>query len=231
MSKFISIIFSLIFASQAMANIVITGTRVIYPSNEDEVTVKLNNNGKGPVLIQSWIDDGDVNANPDSIRVPFVITPPINRVDAQKGQALRISFTKETNLPSDRESIYWLNVLEIPPKGAANEGKNKLQVAFRTRIKLFFRPSTLEGNSEDAAEKLKWETNGKDLVVINNSPYYVTLLGVHGSKANLNDIDKMVPPFGRLDLNVKSGKFNKGDAITYSYMNDWGAPKEVKAKI
>ena len=84
-------------AGQTMANIVITGTRVIYPSDEKEVTVKLENKGKGPVLIQAWIDDGDINATPDSLRVPFVISPPLNRVDPEKGQTLRISFTGKKN--------------------------------------------------------------------------------------------------------------------------------------
>jgi|SRR5471030_2145405 len=63
------------------ASIIITGTRVIYPSAEKEVTVKLNNVGVYPVLVQSWIDNGDVNAKPENISVPFILTPPINRVE------------------------------------------------------------------------------------------------------------------------------------------------------
>ncbi|MBM0493198.1 fimbria/pilus periplasmic chaperone [Aeromonas jandaei] len=231
MSKFMSIIFALLFANQAAANIVITGTRVIYPSDEGEITVKLSNNGKVPVLIQSWIDDGNINASPDSLRVPFVITPPINRVDAQKGQVLRVSFTKEKELPKDRESLFWLNVLEIPPKGEKHKGDNQLQIAFRTRIKLFFRPSSIEGNSTDAAEKLQWAFDGNDLVAINNSPYYVTLLEVHDGKNKTGDISEMVPPFGRLNLKVNSGRFVKGEEVNYSYVNDWGAVKEFKSKI
>ena len=195
------------------------------------MTVKLDNNGKTPVLVQSWIDDGDVNASPDSIRVPFVITPPINRVDAQKGQALRVSFTKEKEVPKDRESLYWLNVLEIPSKSVAHKKDNELQIAFRTRIKLLFRPSSLEGNSTGAAEGLQWNVNNGELVAINNSPFYVTLLEVHTGKSKVGDIDGIVPPFGRLNLTNKSGRFSKGDEISYSYINDWGAPKEFKAKI
>ncbi|MGL6627385.1 fimbrial biogenesis chaperone [Aeromonas jandaei] len=231
MSKYISIIFVLLFASQATANIVINGTRVIYPSNEDEITVQLSNNGKTPVLMQSWIDDGDINANPDAIQVPFVITPPINRVEAQKGQVLRVYFTKEKNLPNDRESLYWMNVLEIPPKSESHKDDNQLQFAFRTRIKMFFRPSSLEGNSSGAAEKLQWSIDGDELVATNNSPYYVTLLEVHDGKNKVEDISDMVPPFGCINLKAKSGRFVKGEEINYSYVNDWGAVKELKARI
>lgn len=74
------------------ASVIVGGTRVIYPESEKEVTVKVNNAGTKGVLIQSWIDDGDANANPDSIKVPFVIKPPLNRIDAGKGQTLRITY-------------------------------------------------------------------------------------------------------------------------------------------
>lgn len=99
----------------ASASVVITGTRVIYPSDAREVSVKLANKGKKPVLIQSWIDDGDVKAKPETIHVPFILTPPINRVEPDKSQTLRISYTGKL-LPTDRETVYWLNVLEIPAK-------------------------------------------------------------------------------------------------------------------
>ncbi|OWF72242.1 pilus assembly protein PapD, partial [Yersinia frederiksenii] len=48
------------------ASVVITGTRVIYPEKQKEVTVKVNNTGTGPVVLQSWIDNGDVNARPET---------------------------------------------------------------------------------------------------------------------------------------------------------------------
>ncbi|WP_223346554.1 fimbria/pilus periplasmic chaperone, partial [Escherichia coli] len=41
----------------------------------------------------------------------------------------------------DRESLFYYNVREIPPKS----GKaNTLQIALQTRIKLFWRPKALE---------------------------------------------------------------------------------------
>ncbi|PJI52023.1 molecular chaperone EcpD, partial [Methylobacterium radiotolerans] len=51
-------------------------------------------------------------------------------------------------MPQDKESVFWLNVLEIPPKDKANQ--NLLQMAFRSRIKLFYRPAGLKGKAEDA---------------------------------------------------------------------------------
>ena len=92
-------------AFPACGSVVISGTRVIYPATEREVTVKMENKGSSPVLIQSWVDNGDQNSTPDTAKAPFLLTPPINRVNAGKGQTLRIRFTGET-LPQDKESIY-----------------------------------------------------------------------------------------------------------------------------
>lgn len=222
---------SLVFSSHALANIVITGTRAIYPAGDKEISVKVNNKGKGPVLIQSWIDNGDANANPDTIRVPFVINPPMNRVDAAKGQTLRISYTGGMGLPSDRESVFWLNVLEIPPNNAKGADVNKLQVAFRSRIKLFYRPAALKEDSTKAAESVKWEINGGQLVAVNNSPYYITLLGVRGENSNTEGSGDMVAPFGRLAIKNKSGSFVHGQKISWQYINDWGAIKKANTTL
>ncbi|MGG8255622.1 fimbria/pilus periplasmic chaperone [Klebsiella aerogenes] len=223
--------FGLVFASHALANIVVTGTRVIYTADEKEISVKVNNKGKGPVLIQSWIDNGDANATPDSIRVPFIINPPMNRVDAGKGQTLRISYTGSSVLPSDRESIFWLNVLEIPPSNMNKVDINKLQVAFRSRIKLFYRPSALKGDSMKAAESMKWEINGGRLSAVNTSPYHITLLGVRAEGNNIEGSGDMVAPFGRLAIKNKRGSFAHGQKITWQYINDWGAIKKATATL
>ena len=46
------ILFLVLLSAPVKASIVITGTRVIYSQGERSVSVKLNNNGKSPVLIQ-----------------------------------------------------------------------------------------------------------------------------------------------------------------------------------
>ena len=72
------------------AEIIIHGTRVIYPSNAREITLQVSNNGNKPALVQAWIDEGDAKSTPDQSQAPFMITPPISRVDGNKGQTLRI---------------------------------------------------------------------------------------------------------------------------------------------
>ena len=133
----------------AHASVTISGTRVVYPLGQREVTVKLDNDSLHPSLVQVWMDDGNAAAKPGDIQVPFVITPPIFRMEPKKSQVLRVMYSGEP-LPSDRESVYWLNVLDIPPKAEDAPDTNALQFAFRIRIKLFVRPAKLLGKPEDA---------------------------------------------------------------------------------
>ncbi len=37
-----------------------------------------------PLLVQSWIDDGRDDTNPQELKLPFIITPPVSRIDPQK---------------------------------------------------------------------------------------------------------------------------------------------------
>lgn len=209
----------------AQASIVITGTRVIYPSDAKEVSVKISNKGQSPVLIQSWIDNGDVNAKPDQIKVPFILTPPINRVEPQSGQTLRIRSLPNT-LASDRETLFWLNVLEIPaqPKDAQAQKDNYLQVAFRSRIKFFWRPAGLKGSLTEAAKNLQWSHGKKGLHVRNDSPYYVSLADVSVGGKTVDG--KMLAPFGEDDYSLPASGTVKAE-----YVSDYGAVVSLSSVV
>lgn len=225
------IILAGVFCSfSSIANIVVNATRVIYPQSEKEVTVKITNNDRSPVLVQNWIDTGDVNAAPETIRSPFMLTPPMNRIDPGKGQTLRISYTGG-NESHDRETLFFLNVLEIPPlkKDAANP--NRVQVAFRTRIKMFYRPDGLKPDAKTAAESIKWVARDGGLQAINNSPYYITLLQVRVN--NNKAVAEMVAPHGTLNISFKNGRVaaSPGTKVSYDYINDWGAVKSAETQL
>jgi len=132
----ISCLLTYAMTTSAFASVTIIGTRVIYPASEKEVTVRLDNRGDQPALVQAWIDNGNPNEAVDKINVPFVLLPPVFRMEANKGQTLRIVFTG-ANLPANKESIFWLNVLDIPPRDKSLANQNQLQMAIRSRIKLF----------------------------------------------------------------------------------------------
>ncbi|PKH26672.1 pilus assembly protein PapD [Enterobacterales bacterium CwR94] len=220
-------LFSL-YSATSQAGIIISGTRVIYEQKEKSITVQLTNQGDEPVLAQSWIDNGDVNAKPQDIRVPFILTPPINRVEPKKGQALRINYTGQP-LPQDKESVFWLNVLEIPSK-AEGAGENLLQMAFRSRIKLFFRPSGLKGSPGEAATSLSWSMAGTQVKVSNASAYHVSLVNVSIKGDNRKPADgDMLTPGGSQQLNVAGAA--AGKTVKFEWVNDYGAIVSTESTI
>lgn len=223
----------------ANASVVIAGTRVVFPAANGEVTVRLNNNGAHPALIEAWIDSGNPDSTPDTSNVPFLITPPLARMNAGKGQSLRIVYTSQP-LPKDRESLFWLNVLEIPPKPAAKPGEeqNTLQFAVRSRLKLFFRPAGLAGDPLTAAQQVAWavvaDGTGYALEVRNPTPYHITF-----SKLSLN-VDNvayvadngMVAPLSSLRLPIKNlGHAVAAGTVDYTIVNDFGAAASYKGTI
>lgn len=213
------------------AAVIIAGTRVVFPAARGEVTVRLSNDGEQPALVEAWIDNGDPRSTPDQSRVPFLITPPLFRMNPGKGQSLRIVYSHEP-LPTDRESVFWLNVLEIPPKpGADGQDRNTLQFAVRSRLKLFFRPSNLAGNVAEAADRVTWKvlTDGGSTVLeaLNPTPYYLTFSKVtQGAGPTAVPMEGgMVAPFASLRLPVKNTAHTPapGTVIAFTIINDYGA--------
>ena len=209
----------------AHASVVMNGTRYIYPSDAREITVKVSNVGKVPALTQAWIDEGDAKSTPETVDVPFNLTPPISRVEAGKSQTLRLGYTGP-DLPADRESLYWLNILEVPPKSERAAGANTMQLAIRYRLKLFFRPRGLEGTPEGAPEKLTWSRAAdQSLSVYNPSPFYVSFNDI---KAVVGDASLDVEPFSVAPRSTVTFKPREtlpaaGDVrVDYQYINDFG---------
>ena len=71
-------------ASNASADIVISGTRIIYPQSSKDVVVNLDNHGTKPLLVQTWLDDGRDGVNPEELKLPFIITPPVSPLTRKK---------------------------------------------------------------------------------------------------------------------------------------------------
>lgn len=220
----------------ATAGIIIDTTRVVYPAAKREVTINIRNNSQLPSLVQAWLDSGDAKSKPGESMVPFVLTPPLFRLDPTKSQSVRLVYTQEP-LPADRESLFWLNVLDVPPRAAANpERPNQLEMAFKHRMKVFFRPAGLKGSAADAPARLTWKLAHKDgklvgLQVNNPTPYHVTLIQADATvegKAIKFKAD-MVDPFASstFALDEPVGAVVAPVEVEYTFVNDYGG--NVKA--
>jgi chaperone protein EcpD len=234
----LALIATILFAAvpHAAAAVVVDGTRVVYQAAKREVTINIHNPGETPSLVQAWLDAGDPHAKPGESKVPFVLTPPLFRLDPTKVQSLRLVYTHDP-LPEDRESLFWLNVLDIPPRVAANSDlPNQLELAFKHRMKVFFRPMGLAGSAADAPGRLTWKLLSRDgkLVGIeasNPTAYHVSLIQVAATLGGhpVNAKADMVDPFAsrRFDLPEPVATPSGTVSIDYWFVNDYGG--DVKA--
>lgn len=133
---FTAIILSVFLVQPALtyAGVVIGGTRVVYLSNNPDKSISVfSKEEKIPYLIQAWVDPFNKE---DKSKAPFTVIPPVSRLEPAQEKVLRIIHTKGVSLPDDRESVFWLNIKNIPPS-ASNKAANSLEIAVKTRIKLF----------------------------------------------------------------------------------------------
>ncbi|PTR34843.1 chaperone protein EcpD [Luteibacter sp. OK325] len=224
----------------AHAGIVIGATRIVFPGASRDVAVRIENKGQEPGLVQAWIDDGDDRSTPESAHVPFAITPPVFRIDAGRGHALRIVHIGDVP-PAKHEVLYWLNVLEIPPSPDAGKSMNTLQFAFRHRLKLLHRPSGLSVEPSAAPSLLVWsiETDGAlpRLHVSNPSPYVLSFnevaimgAGSPGKKFPLGG--GMVAAEGKTTWSLPEGaSLPTGAVVMFATINDYGAVVPGTAKV
>ncbi|MGO0300839.1 fimbrial biogenesis chaperone StcB [Salmonella enterica] len=186
----------------AHAGIVIYGTRVIYPAEKKEVVVQLVNQGEQASLVQSWIDDGNTSLPPEKIQVPFMLTPPVARVAAESGQQIKIK-KMPNSLPDNKESLFYLNVLDIPPNSQENAGKNVLKFAMQNRIKLIWRPSRIAAVTKDSFQRIGLFRSNKTVIMKNDTANWISVTDVKAGNTKINDQTIMLPPLSTQNINMK----------------------------
>lgn len=180
-------------------------TRLIYDGGAREVSLMVHNQGAAPSLLQAWVDGGNEQQGPADVTTPFLILPPMIRLGPDKGQALRVLGADLRTLPQDRESLFWLNVLGLPPKASGPAGT--VQLAYRTRIKLLYRPVGLKGSLAEAIPLLVWQRQaGVGLSVTNPTPFHVSLSEVWveaGARKASWQQGGLIPPYGMLKIPIQ----------------------------
>ncbi|ROL82307.1 pilus assembly protein [Pseudomonas protegens] len=219
----------LFVANLAMAGISLSSTRVVFDGQHKEAGITVRNSGEA-VLIQSWIDTDST----DNASVPFAVTPPLVRVGGDEQQILRVIY-EGTGMPTDRESVVWLNVQEIPQ---ASKVQNTLQLAVRQRIKVFFRPPELKNDAYLAPTELTWqlkERGGKSVLVVNNTgKYHVSIAEITLQSGALSEHpfdSMMIAPGEQKELALKKLHHTNTARLLFSSINDYGAQDRYSAQL
>ncbi|WIF62916.1 fimbria/pilus periplasmic chaperone [Enterobacter cloacae] len=210
-----------LLAPSSWAAIALDRTRVIVNGTDKAVALNVSNQNKQlPYLAQGWIEDAQGN----KITSPLVVLPPIQRIEPGEKSQVKIQILPAANLlAQDRETLYYFNLREIPPK---SDKPNTLQIALQTRIKLFYRPVSIVASRADLAtpwqEKLTLTRQGDRYRVINPTPYFVTLVDANakGGKSVAGFEPLMIAPRASAELKVSASML--GEAPVLTYVNDYG---------
>jgi chaperone protein EcpD len=208
-------------ASQAA--LTLNGTRVVYDSDKRSVSMIVSNPSNDAYAVQTWVNTGTDDA---TSAVPFIPSPPLFRLNPGKQQQVQINGLPNT-LPTDRESLFYFNVQEIP-QAKAGAG-NVLNIALRTRIKFFYRPSQLKDNPITRLKDLQWSIKGSpgkaELVVHNPTPFHVSFarLDVKG-EGQLQSFEsaQMVAPLSTRAYVLDGITPRAGLHVEFSAINDYG---------
>ena len=200
--------------AHAAGGIALGATRVIYPAEAKQTSLAITNSHKQErYLINAWIEN-DRGQKEKS----FVVTPPLFVSEPDSENTLRIIYAGPA-LAVDRESLFYLNVKAIPSVDKASvEGKNVLQLAVLSRIKVFVRPGNLAMQPEEALSHLRFERAGNQLKVSNASPYYITLVNLQLGEQKLENL--MISPNASAQQRLPSGA---GGRLSWQSVNDYGA--------
>ncbi len=193
-------------------------TRIIYDANKKEVALPLINKDEDlPWLIQSWTDTGD-----GTTRGPFIVTPPLFRLDPKKEQSLRIAWSG-VPVPQDKESLFYMNVRAIPATAKDDKDENTLKLIFKTRMKLFYRPKELAGTPIETCENLTFSRNGTTLHVTNAGVYYSVFDSLFLGNTLVKSAD-MVGPKNSVDITLPPQ--SNGNNVTWRCITDYGNASE-----
>lgn len=241
-------------------------TRVVMMANErSSGTAVVLNNTDRVYLVQGRVYPADGNtgvplvkgvstgtaAGSSGGKVPFMVTPPLQRVDAHGTLPLRILAVPDNQLPQDRESLFFLSAKAIPSQsapvaqkatGKAEQGSvaddatakgPQITLAMQQFVKLFYRPVSLEPKAiynGTVAPKLSMSRAGDRLRVTNPTPYFITftLLKAGGKPVDADALRAMVPPKGSQTYPLPAGV--TGGEAEWQIVDEYGLATETERR-
>lgn len=212
-------------SSTASAGVMINKTRIIYNASDKSAASTLSNVSNDNYAVQVWVNGSSDRSDE---QVPFIATPALFRLNPSEDQIIKIITLPDNTLPTDRESVFYFNAQEIPSM-KKSQGINKLTIAIRSRIKLFYRPKGLQGKPEDAIEKLSWQRIDRGgqawLRATNDTPWNISFSDINfvsaGQTLNVKDAE-MLAPFSHHDYRLPAKSVSQQGSVSFSVINDYG---------
>lgn len=205
-------------------------SRIIYHPDSAGAQVAVTNPQDYPILVQGKVYNEDKKT-----LAPFIVTPPLSRLEAGQQSRLRIIRTGGS-ADGNKETLQWLCVGGVPPKNTDVWAQDKngrsltpsqvqlhMEVSAHTCIKLLTRPSGVKGSPMDHANELEWHRHGKQLSVTNPSSFYMNLTSVSVGGKPVPDADYVAPGASRT-FTLPEGT---GEQVQWKIITDIGGESRV----
>ncbi|MFV0345587.1 MAG: fimbrial chaperone [Bacteroidales bacterium] len=221
----------LVLTFQVNAAFTLNGTRFIYDEDSNNVSVEVSNESNVTYGGQIWVS----NFRDNDKDVYLIPSPSFFKVEGKQKQVVRI-MEVNNNLPKDRESLFWINVQEVPPVPEASEGGSSLALAMNIQVKLIYRPSSVKEQRNNAEQKIRLVKDGLNMYLENPTPFYFAVSGIlyDGEFVNVgndNQISRLAP-FSRVhvvDIDIPAAKA----VVSVEAINDFGGKQlyEISAAM
>ncbi|UNH29215.1 molecular chaperone (plasmid) [Moellerella wisconsensis] len=198
-----------VLASAAEGGLRLAQTRVVFDAANPNTKLAIKNSSPQVYLIKADVINTP-EGNAQRPAPPFMVTPPMFRLEKESQNTLLIVRNGTAELPVDRESVFYLSLLAIPATTKINAPEGEMtsaqvSVGIRNVIKLFYRPKGLPMSAEAASGQLTFHHQGQHITVSNPTPYYVTLaqLSVNQHPIDVRELGPMIAPFSTQIYPVK----------------------------
>lgn len=204
-------------------------TRLVFAANDVVQSLTLTNDSVTPMLLQVWTDAGETASSPDSSRTPLVVLPPVFKMQPDELRTLRVMLSSRRSLPGDRESLFWLNIYQLPPEQNATDSvTRKLVLPLRLRLKVFIRPHGLKAPTSNDERKLRFSIASQGITITNPTPWYMSLAVAPIKGISIGNI--MLAPYEQRDVAL-SNMPAVGSTVDYAVINDSGNWRTYTATI
>lgn len=228
----------LLLCKGASGGVIVESSRVVFSAADRERSLLLSNGNAYPVIVQTWIDDGLPEGTPETAgEVPVLPLPGFFRLEPGEQKNLRLLAT-QIKQPQDRESLYWLNIYEIPPVDTRlPPDVPTVKVAIRLQLKMFYRPQKLKEKVDNLVEQQQFRLirlpGILKLKVENTSPYYATFstASVMGNGKSQAAKIGMLAPFSSKTLDIGDDTGWQPDRISYVLIDDDGKGAQGKKSL
>ncbi|MBB8643117.1 fimbrial biogenesis chaperone [Escherichia coli] len=204
-------------------------TRLIYNEGQRSASLRVKNKQDYPVLVQSHVYTEDKKG-----KAPFIITPPIQKLEPDAQTRLRVIFMDREI--KNKESLYWLCVKGMPPVNLHDENVHKKETTVNINIlntnciKLIMRPASVSINPVEASKQIKWHINGQDITGTNNNPVYINFASIKANGKEIVTDNYYIAPFSSITFRLPNKKVKNN--IAWTVIDDYGAESaEYKSSL